>query len=689
MRGSTEQRRLLAVLVADIVGYSRLMAEDEADTFYRVKDLQSSLIVPVTERGHGRIVKWTGDGFIGVFDSAVDAIRAAVEIQSGVAAAGAGAPEDRRIRLRIGINVGDVIVVADDIYGDTVNIAARLEALAAPGGICISRGVRDTVRGKFSVEFEDRGEVAVKNIPEPIGTFSVIFDPIAWTTGRGTSPAARRPPFPRRLVAAGFAAVLLATTAVAAYFLGAARERSPPATPPAHPTPIVAAGAATVATLRTELAARLLSAVPKLDQRTREERARDYDVAPGHKALAVSPDPPGTWRAVRPAVEGVKIAALEGCQLYFGQPCILLASDDTVEPQPADGKWERRDMPRIRYDGAFAPGEIPGLRPDQRHKPEILGYRAAAAPKAAAIHPRGYLFVVGPAASQRSAEEEALKACNADPNRNGADGTCLLYASGDQIVLPRRSREPVTAATAAASPAPTAATPAAVPATPAAAKPAAVPATPAATSPAPLRDLLAARLAAAFPNEPAKKLEEIARIYEGGHGHKAQAAALQPAAFWRTNDRSSAEEAETAVLESCQIVFGQPCLLLAVDETVPPAPADGAWPRRDMPRARYSGSFDPGQIPSALSVMRERPDIVGYRAAASPKAAAFTPIAGRVFPVTAAASQRAAEEAALAACHDDQLRRAPNGPCFLYAVGNEVVLPRRLKEPLTPAAPAR
>ena len=189
MRQSTEQRRLLAVLVADIVGYSRLMAENEADTFYRVKDFQSSLITPTTQRNHGRVVKWTGDGFIGTFDSAVDAVRAAIEIQSGVAAAGASAADDRRIRFRIGINTGDVITVPGDVYGDTVNVAARLEALAEPGGICISTGVRDAVRGKFSLEFENRGELAVKNIPDPVGTFNVIFDPIAWTMGRDVAPA--------------------------------------------------------------------------------------------------------------------------------------------------------------------------------------------------------------------------------------------------------------------------------------------------------------------------------------------------------------------------------------------------------------------------------------------------------------------------------------------------------------------
>src|SRR5207244_8090264 len=164
-------------------GYSRLMAENEADTFYRVKDFQTSLITPTTQRNHGRVVKWTGDGFIGTFDSAVDAVRAAIEIQSGVAAAGATAEDNRRIRFRIGINTGDVIVVPGDVYGDTVNVAARLQALAEPGGISIATGVRDAVRGTFSVEFENRGDLNGKNIPDPVAPSNVILATIAWTMG--------------------------------------------------------------------------------------------------------------------------------------------------------------------------------------------------------------------------------------------------------------------------------------------------------------------------------------------------------------------------------------------------------------------------------------------------------------------------------------------------------------------------
>src|SRR6516164_8833897 len=260
MRHSTEQRRLLAVLMADIVGYSRLMAENEADTFYRVKDLQSSLITPTTERNHGRVVKWTGDGCIGTFESAVDAVRAAIELQSGAAAAGASAADDRRIRFRIGINTGDVIIVPGDVYGDTVNVAARLQSLAEPGGICISTGVRDTVRGKFSVEFENRGELSVKNIPDPVGTFNVIFDPIAWTMGRDAAPAKPAAWRTRNLLTAALVLLVAAVTGAGWYLLARQPNRLPatPSAAPASPSPPATSA------WREELSARMASAAPGL-----------------------------------------------------------------------------------------------------------------------------------------------------------------------------------------------------------------------------------------------------------------------------------------------------------------------------------------------------------------------------------------------------------------------------------------
>ena len=431
MRQSAEQRRLLAVLVADIVGYSRLMAENEADTFYRLKDFQTSLITPAVDRNRGQIVKWTGDGFLATFESAVDAVRAAVEVQSGAAAAGAAADDTSRIRFRIGINVGDVITVPGDVYGDTVNIAARLQTAAAPGGICIARGVRDTVRGKFGVEFENRGELSVKNIPDPVGAFDVVFDPIAWTIGREVPRPQPRLGW-RRYSLAAAAVLLLAIIAAAGWYgLRNAPGRSPAGAP-----------------LQQMLASRLAAIVPAINEQTRGQRASDYAAAALHKAQAVSQEAAGTWRASgRASAADAETAVLEECQVFFGQPCILLAVDEVVRTPAPDGNWPRRDMPRARYAGGFDPAQIPGTFPNTRVRSDVAGYRAAPLPKAAAYHPSGgRVFTSNGAATQRAAEEAALEVCNRDPSRKGADGRCFLYAVGERVVLPLRLRNPLTEA---------------------------------------------------------------------------------------------------------------------------------------------------------------------------------------------------------------------------------------------------
>ena len=147
---------------------------------------------------------------------------------------------------------------------------------------------------------------------------------------------------------------------------------------------------------------------------------------------------------MRPTVEDAETAALEQCQVFFGQPCVLLAVDEAVYPLPPGGSWSRRDMPRARYAGSFDPAQIPGLRPAARERADIANYRSAPDPKAAAYHPNGSrVFIISEAATRRAAEEEALNACNIDESRNGADGSCFLYAVGNQVVLPRRLREPI------------------------------------------------------------------------------------------------------------------------------------------------------------------------------------------------------------------------------------------------------
>jgi adenylate cyclase len=161
-------RRLTAILAADVAGYSRLMGADEEGTHERLKGHLGELINPKIAEHRGRIVKNTGDGFLAEFASVVDAVRCAVEVQRAMAERNAGTPPDKRIEFRIGINLGDVIAEEDDIFGDGVNIAVRLEALAEPGGICISRVVRDQVRDRLDYAFEDLGEQQVKNIARPV-----------------------------------------------------------------------------------------------------------------------------------------------------------------------------------------------------------------------------------------------------------------------------------------------------------------------------------------------------------------------------------------------------------------------------------------------------------------------------------------------------------------------------------------
>jgi adenylate cyclase len=166
-------RRLAAILAGDIAGYSRLMSADEEGTLRQLKAHRKELIDLKIVEHRGRIVKTTGDGMLVEFVSVVDAVRYSVDIQRGMAERNADVPPDRRIEFRIGINVGDIISDENDIYGDGVNVAARLEALAEPGGILVSRNVHDQVRDKLNFGFEDMGEQAVKNMARPIGVHRV------------------------------------------------------------------------------------------------------------------------------------------------------------------------------------------------------------------------------------------------------------------------------------------------------------------------------------------------------------------------------------------------------------------------------------------------------------------------------------------------------------------------------------
>src|SRR5438093_8875196 len=185
------ERRLTAILAADVVGYSRLMGTNEAGTLAAIKALQTDFIDGKIAEHHGRIVKQTGDGMLVEFPSVVNAVACATEVQRGMRDRNADVPGDRRIQFRIGVNLGDVIVEGEDIFGDGVNVAARLESIAKPGGIMISGSVRDHVGDRLDLAFEDMGEQNLKNIERPIRVYSVALNNPAARDTKDAMPAQR------------------------------------------------------------------------------------------------------------------------------------------------------------------------------------------------------------------------------------------------------------------------------------------------------------------------------------------------------------------------------------------------------------------------------------------------------------------------------------------------------------------
>jgi adenylate cyclase len=193
MASERNMRRLCVILAADVAGYCRLMGADEDGTLAALMAHRRELIDPAIAEHAGRIVKTTGDGFLAEFASVVDAVRCAVEIQRGMAERNQAVTQDRRLAFRIGLNLGDVIVQDDDLYGDGVNVAARLEALAEPGGICLSASAHEHVQDKIAaVRFEDLGEQRVKNIARPVRAYRVVLS----LAGPEPSPVPTLPNWP-------------------------------------------------------------------------------------------------------------------------------------------------------------------------------------------------------------------------------------------------------------------------------------------------------------------------------------------------------------------------------------------------------------------------------------------------------------------------------------------------------------
>src|SRR5229473_1242606 len=651
MENAAVERRLAAIVAMDVVGYSRLMGADEVGTLTALKSHRTALLDPVVAAHHGRLVKSTGDGLLLEFASVVDAIGCAVAVQRGMLSRNAEVPEDKRLVFRIGVNIGDIIIDGSDIFGDGVNVAARLEALCEPGGICISRAANEQVRDKLSLSFADLGEHMVKNIARAVGVFGLAARDIA---SLPEIPVYRSPvesttsaKYPRKSNVIAAAVCGIALVGAAIWWLSQDHQA---ASPPG---------------LEQQIAAALAKGVPTLPAKFREESVAAFVQSPSHRALAIAAQAGRLWWTRSwPTREAAEEKVLEKCQQFHDEPCAVIAVDDAILPPSAYGTWPVRDAPRVRYAGLFSPERIPAMRQKDLQRPEVVAYLAAPSPKAMAFHANGVLEVASGAVSQHGAEEQALRACNNDPLRKETGGACYLYAVENRVVLPLRAAAPITAAIV---PSPTPSAPSGSPT----------------HAEATVRAGLLESMAKIAPSLAASAREAQVAGYLSSTGHRALAA-FPPSSSWRTAGWGSAALAEERVLEGCQARHGGPCVLVAVNDVV--QPADGGVPRRPMPRAVYGGPFDPQQIPAAGEGLRQRPDVVSYSAAPGPKAAAFHPW-GRLFITTDAASQRAAEEKALAECNADPQRNGQAGPCLLYAVGNEVVLTKRVIAPVT-APPA-
>jgi hypothetical protein len=400
----------------------------------------------------------------------------------------------------------------------------------------------------------------------------------------------------------------------------AASNTAPPVAvaPPAASPP----GSNAPATLRDRLLARFATLGVAASEA--ETVAKAYETAPDPKSVAVASNAHRTWRATgRASQEAATASTLEGCQIQFGEPCMLVAAGDRIETAPP------QDMPRVRYAGRFEPDRVPSAEAGLLQRADVIAYRAIAAPKAAAYHPwgSGWLFIVAGAPSQFEAEERALARCNDDPRRKAERqiGPCFLYAAGNRVVLSQRLTRP---------------------------------------RPKPQT------LAEAFDY---LALSGVASAYPNDKGHKALAIAPERGATFRFIGQTSAAAAEQKALESCQIEFRTRCVLLASDDALR-APDVWTADRHDMPRLNYKGTYAPDQVPlfsGAEEALR------AYTSLAAPKAMVIRPNGTRVRTATGA-SLVEAQSKALAACNDDRDAM----PCFVYAVNERVVLDQRRTEPL-------
>jgi len=373
--------------------------------------------------------------------------------------------------------------------------------------------------------------------------------------------------------------------------------------------------------LQQALRTALLKALPDLNREHVESTVKAYLEEKSNKAQAVYREKNVPWRmGGRESAYSAEQTTLEGCQIRYGSPCSLLAVNDTVAEPTSDGTWASRSMSRVNYDGLFDLIQLPALRPEWRWRNDVTSYLSKPAPKAAAIHPWGRIFTSFGAADQKTAEADALKTCNDDPDRAGKDGPCFLYAIGNHVVLGMRITGP--------------------------------------------------RL-------PAKTISEAVRLVGPARADEAyraakpfKALAVQPEtgdwSYW--DGAPNADMAESMVLGHCQVIANKPCVLIARgDVLVTDNPVEA--PRRDMDEVRMRGMYNINKMPFRPRVSS---DIIrGYELLPQPKAMAVKTVPVSYFSATGA-TLHDAQQKALSDCNS-----IPGARCLLYAVNDTIVLPDR------------
>jgi class 3 adenylate cyclase len=440
------RRKIAVIMAADVAGYSRLVAEDEEGALKRLMEYRE-IFADFVGRGRGRIFNTAGDAVLAEFDSAVEAVRAAMDIQEALKTRNALIADNRRMVFRIGVSLGDVVERDGDLLGDGVNIAARLQGLAVPGGICVSRAVQEQVVNKVSILFRDIGAQSVKNIPHPVHAFMIGDAENSGAAGATPEPAAPRGAARARrfspLALGAVTAVALAMLAGAALLVGSMRAQRPAGLSPAatagssRPAPgsvgiadgaDAAAGSAPKSLAGTPLKP---MEVPFVTRQAQQAIERQYVTQTGPKALAIAAGVIGMSRNA-PDEPTAKAQALDQCETRAsaGRKCALFAIGDTIV-------WDR-PAPRLAAQGPLAPrfvkiaaagpDSLPFIYDDARRK--ILDdYLKLSASKALVAGPFGAIEYVFGGSSIDDVIRRVLQIC-----ADRARGPCLLIAVGDDAV---------------------------------------------------------------------------------------------------------------------------------------------------------------------------------------------------------------------------------------------------------------